>query len=331
MLGVYKYINGNYVVYFDGFTLMKIALREGEEFVASFPDSIDLKISNRCSRGCPFCHENSVKNGDVLDLQKAKERLSQLPKVPIEIAMGGGNILESLEETNEITDFLLSRGYKLRCTIRYEDLENLNKDKVELLRRFEGIGISLSHLDGELREELERHSSYDFHSNKVESNVRDLIQGKIFGKKTIGDINYVFHIIGGLFPTEDLGLLLEKSNIPILVLGYKQWGRAKYTELPKSLQETEQVIKQVLYKTRIYRGSWRKSTRAVFDNLALEQLHIMDALTKEEWGKLYMGDEGTHSMYIDAVKGEYAINSRSPERVSWDNVGLIEYFKSLRK
>ena len=50
----YIYLNGNYIVYFDGYTLHKKALRAGEKLISEFPDSIDLKISNRCKSGCPF-------------------------------------------------------------------------------------------------------------------------------------------------------------------------------------------------------------------------------------------------------------------------------------
>mgnify|MGYP006935978716 CR=1 FL=1 len=42
----YCYKNGNYIVNNIGNRLIKRACRLGEELVASFPDSIDLKISN---------------------------------------------------------------------------------------------------------------------------------------------------------------------------------------------------------------------------------------------------------------------------------------------
>ena len=67
-----------------------------------------------------------------------------------------------------------------------------------------------------------------------------------------------------------------------------------------------------------------------FDNLAIEQLRIKEFLPEDEWENLYMGDEGQHSMYIDAVRGEFARTSRSEERTSWDDVGLIDFFNSLK-
>lgn len=49
----------------------------------------------------------------------------------------------------------------------------------------------------------------------------------------------------------------------------------------------------------------------------------------EEWLKYYMGDDGTTSMYIDAVKGEYAISSTSPNRTKWD-MDVKQYFQEMQ-
>ena len=48
-----------------------------------------------------------------------------------------------------------------------------------------------------------------------------------------------------------------------------------------------------------------------FDNLALEQLNVKNILNKDKWNKLYMGDDGSYTMYIDAVTEEYAMSSTS--------------------
>jgi hypothetical protein len=43
-----------------------------------------------------------------------------------------------------------------------------------------------------------------------------------------------------------------------------------------------------------------------------------------------MGDDGTFSMYIDAVKQEFAKSSTSNERISFEKNSLIEFFKNLK-
>jgi hypothetical protein len=289
-----------------------------------------------------------VINGNVLDVDRTIERLSQLPMLPLEFAIGGGNILESLPESNAIVDWLISRGHKVRCTIKYEDLFSLTDPQRELLQKFEGIGISIDKISNPILDEYIGKKGHEFYCYEFESGINrhfnELLfniveseeRGSMFAQLSkLGRKDklpkFVIHIIAGVFPLDKLKILLENSNAPILILGYKQWGRAKNTSLPESMGEFERIVKQYLYENRYLVDACKYERRCiVFDNLALEQLHIKDSLTKDEWDTLYMGDEGTHSMYIDAVSGQYARNSRSPERVSWDEVGLIEYFKSLR-
>ena len=52
-------------------------------------ESIDVKISNYCDLGCPFCHEESTTSGKHADLERLKLILEELP-AGIELAIGGG-------------------------------------------------------------------------------------------------------------------------------------------------------------------------------------------------------------------------------------------------
>lgn len=97
----------------------------------------------------------------------------------------------------------------------------------------------------------------------------------------------------------------------------------------------EEGIKKIIYDVRVGKiGSQFGSNLVIgFDNLALEQLDIESSLLPSEWDELYNGDDFSSSMYIDAVEEKFAPTSRSPynERVSWDSVDLIEYFKNNHK
>ena len=57
-----KYQNGNYTVslYDDG---TKVRENDLDFFEADFPESMDIKITNRCNMGCPMCHEDSKCDG----------------------------------------------------------------------------------------------------------------------------------------------------------------------------------------------------------------------------------------------------------------------------
>ncbi len=112
-----------------------------------------------------------------------------------------------------------------------------------------------------------------------------------------------------------------------MILGYKQFGRAACTDLPESLPEFEKVVKEFITNSR---NNYIDRFNIAFDNLALEQLHMKDFITEDDWDHLYLGKEGNCSMYIDAVNETYARSSTSTNRTSWKDIGLLDYFKSLR-
>ena len=67
-----------------------------------------------------------------------------------------------------------------------------------------------------------------------------------------------------------------------------------------------------------------------FDNLALEQLKIKNHITKEDWDRFYQGEDGTRTMYIDAVEQKFAKTSTSERRYAvLDNV--IDMFNIIKK
>jgi MoaA/NifB/PqqE/SkfB family radical SAM enzyme len=147
-----KYINGNYIVSIDRpntiFESRKYtSLRFNENLDPSFPDSIDLKITNKCSWGCPFCHESSNPKGKDFDLDKTIKMLEKLPDYPIEIAIGGGNIFDCFDKFRELYTYIEGRGMLPRFTINSKDLFDQDKYN-KLLSLCEStkpiIGISVS-------------------------------------------------------------------------------------------------------------------------------------------------------------------------------------------
>jgi len=337
------YLNGNYMVFYDyGDRQFKRCLRIGEDFEAEFPDSIDLKITNKCSHNCPYCHESSVSDGASFNLDHTIEILKQLPKYPIEIAIGGGNILDIPNETVKLINWCNDYGFKTRITVNHKDIKRfclkVPKDKKvkikitpeegmiqEIGTKVGGVGISLDpNLLPETCNILGRNcilAESLFGDDIKDYTISSCLRGK----------NIVFHIIAGLFPIDKLKMILNKEYIKslgsLLILGYKQFGRAANTELPESLPEFEKVIKEFIINSR---NDYISVFNIAFDNLALEQLHMKEFITENEWDHLYLGKEGSCSMYIDAVNETYARSSTSIERVNWKDVRLLDYFKSLR-
>ena len=87
MLGCYK--NGNYLttIWDDG---TKVRETEEDEFIPSFAENMDIKITDYCDMGCPYSHEGSSKNGKHADIMTATFIDSLHPFQ--ELAIGGGDI-----------------------------------------------------------------------------------------------------------------------------------------------------------------------------------------------------------------------------------------------
>ncbi len=77
-----------------GYTLdsvMSGGLTKQYEDRASIPELVDLKITDYCEYNCPFCDQNSTKNGTHAPLEYIKDIIDLLVDLKVfEIALGGG-------------------------------------------------------------------------------------------------------------------------------------------------------------------------------------------------------------------------------------------------
>lgn len=156
---------------------------------------------------------------------------------------------------------------------------------------------------------------------------QDLVQGIGISIADISALDFarvnsfahpVFHVIAGV---HDVTILEKLVAYKTLILGYKTFGRGIKYHSP----EVDANIANWFRKLPFYLGRNALS----FDNLAIEQLQVQRLLTKEGWEEFYMGDDGIFSMYIDAVKGQFAKTSRTHERTDWNAISLQEFFHSL--
>ncbi len=213
-----NYRNGNYIVrlYADG-TKEKIAPMG--EFVAEFPDSIDLKITNYCDQNCPMCHEKSNTSGKHANLEA--EFLKTLQK-GTELAIGGGNplshpnlvsFLERMKKQGIICNLTINENH---LTNNKEFLENLIENKL-----IYGLGISIQKYNFEIVSFAKKHK------------------------------NTVLHLINGIFKDYDE---IANQNLKILILGYKKFGRgcAYFSpEIENQMNITKERLDDIVGKFKI--------------------------------------------------------------------------------
>lgn len=281
ILGQYKNGNYNCMILSDG---TKIRYNNLDDFSPVKPESMDLKITNKCYGNgngiCRMCHERSTpegKHGDILNLPFIDTLLPYS-----EIAVGGGDVLlhpdlipflKKLKRRKIIANMTVNQ-WNFEHSI--ESIEKLVESKL-----IYGLGVSLNDASDE------------------------------FIKKAKRFPNLVVHVINGMTTIEQLEKL-SNNGLKILILGYKQFGRGieNYSNEHDSIEE----LKEKLYDKlpEIIDGNWFDCVS--FDNLAIEQLNPKRTMSDDDYKKFFMGDDGFATMYIDAVERKFAKSSTSTER-----------------
>lgn len=285
-----RYQNGNYTVSIDLDTGTKIRENDLDFFEAEFPESMDLKITNKCHNGCAFCHENSTRDGNHGDIMSPSFIDKLHPYT--EIAIGGGNPLEH----PDLVPFLEKlKTLKMipSMTIRQNDFMNNLELIIELVNKklIYGLGISLV-------------------STKQDGFIEAVQKFP----------NAVIHVINGIVTLDELEMLAY-HNLKILILGYKEVRRGKdlfYSDLATQSwimqlrKETYDMLPQII--------GCRWFDVVSFDNLAIKQLNPQRLMSKEKWNEMYMGSDGidgemtSASMFIDMVERQFAKNSCDMDR-----------------
>jgi MoaA/NifB/PqqE/SkfB family radical SAM enzyme len=146
ILSLYKNGNYNVLILSDG---TKIRFTDQKNFVPSFPESIDLKITNQCDSNCQFCHENSNSHGKHGDIDKIINQLKYLPPFTgIELAIGGGNPLIH-PDLEKFLKWGKIYGFICNMTINANHIKKY-KSKIQYLmnrKLIYGIGISYNGID----------------------------------------------------------------------------------------------------------------------------------------------------------------------------------------
>lgn len=272
LLNVYK--NGNYkVLLFNDGT--KIRRTDEDKFISSFPECIDLKITNQCDMGCKYCHEDSTidgLHGDVLNT----EFINTL-KPYTELALGGGNVLTH-PNLVEFLKVLKSKNIIANITVNQKHFIS-SKDTIKYLvdnNLIKGLGVSLLSPTDEFVELIRQYP------------------------------NAVIHVINGVVTLGYLQKLYD-NDLKLLILGYKVFRRGK-DYYSATVETNKQIINDNILEIL------KRFKVVSFDNLAIKQLEIQSKLPKETWDEFYMGDDGQFTMYIDLVKRQFARSSISTQR-----------------
>ena len=277
LLGVYK--NGNYSVKIlsDG---TKIRETNDDEFIPSFAENCDVKITDKCDGGCPFCYEGCTPNGRHGDILNYKFLDTLHPYT--ELAINGndlshpdlGAFMVKMKEKKVILNMTVNQ---IHFEKHFDYIRSLVQDGY-----IYGLGVSLKEPTDEFIKMIKQFP------------------------------NAVIHVINGVVSVYDLSRLAS-HNLKILVLGYKNLrrGESYYEQNDEIVTALQEDLDAFLFPEIINNG-WFKVVS--FDNLAIKQLHVQEHLPEEQWEEFYMGDDGNYTFYIDMVDGTFGKNSLATVR-----------------
>jgi len=289
-----KYKNGNYdVSIFDNGT--KIRENDLDNLTPEFPESIDMKITDFCDKGCLYCHEKSSLMGKHSIFDDSVIKMLKSIKPYTELAIGGGN---PLAYPDLVAFLLLCKNAKIIVNLtvnsdhfeeRFTFLKSLTRHKL-----IYGLGVSIC--------------------DKPSSSLIEKI--KKFP-------NAVVHTIAGVTSMETFETL-SNNDLKVLILGFKHYGRGdtyfeKHPEVVENIGALETNLLSLIPKFKVMS----------FDNLALRQLQVQSKLPEKIWNQFYMGDDGGFTFYIDLVNRKFAKNSTSKDRLDLTE-DVTEMFQAFK-
>jgi hypothetical protein len=266
-----KYHNGNYdvAIFKDG---TKIRYNNLDNLTPSFAESIDCTITTRCDGGCPYCYLECNESGEHADLNQPFFDTLHSGQ---ELALNGNDLSHP-----DLVKFLARmRNNGVICNMTFNQKHFMKHaidiKQLEVLGLIHGVGVSLT--------------------DSTDPNL--YVNLKMFD-------NVVVHTIDGLLTKDDIDNMSDK-NIKLLILGYKILGRG-VDYFDKHELEIDNNVKYLRDNIKEIRNHFDVIS---FDNLALEHLDIKSHMPNKEWERLYMGDEGEYTFFIDVVNKKFAVSS----------------------
>jgi hypothetical protein len=292
------YQNGNAVVeiHDDG---TRVITTPDSSFNFDYPLNIDIRVSTKCSfgrnpeTGKGFCDfcHESSRTDGVECDYKAL--MVKLEGLPkgIELAVG----------CNELTPDLYE--FILWCSLQ-SYIVNLTVNQGHILRDFHAL----------------KHLTENGFIKGLGVSYRSSLPNFLVPEFVLNYPNTVFHVIAGIDDFNTVLSLKDKGVKKLLILGEKDFGfnSGKVNLDSDSHRKWYWWVKKLFHEFEV----------VSFDNLALEQLNVKRFLTDEQWEEF---NQGEYSFYINAVDHYFSPSSRNPEKVSWKDITVKDYYKSLKK
>jgi len=248
---------------------------------SSAPELIDLKITNKCDRGCDYCYQSSTHDGKHADYNFIETIIRALKDLEVfEIALGGGEPMGH------------SKFINMLWTCKYYGIvPNFSTRKIDWLC-----------------------------NQKLAKKIFDNIGGVAFSVDTGSDVDRIVAILNEIYIPDNVEISFQTialysaidvikainyhknikqepyyKDINLTFLGFKPVGRAKLMQDVDYIEQEAELFEWIKENKPSLSRISIDTTLANRNEQALKELDI--------WEGLYDTKDGAFSMYIDAVNG----------------------------
>jgi hypothetical protein len=265
-------------------------------FRSTWPELVDVKLTERCARGCVYCSQDSRSDGAHASFEVVQRLLQSLVEAKVfEVVFGGG---EPTLHPDFFRILAAAQQVGLKVAFTTRSLKWIPKSEMAVEVRWDDVHWAFS-----VDTPAEVEAAWEAATQRGRGH---------FGLSAI-------HVVLGTPAGEPENLraiakACEKRRLALVLLGYKSSGRAR-GRLPSSSTHWLDVI-----------GSQRHRRVAIDAVLAAESELLLRRRGVPDW--LYEVDDGRHSMHVDAVRGRCGPSSYCDER---ELVDLPEGPKAIRR
>lgn len=298
--------NGNYYILLDYQDNKRVALRLSEtpdmELIPEHPELVDIKLTDVCHIGCPWCYQDSTSDGLHGDINTIKTVIQSLNPNITEVAFGGGDVLQH-PNIVEILKFSREHGlHSSNITMNWQSIMRYPDKVKEVMPFLDAIGCSITG------------------KGQVKQVVVKLKEINCFTPSRI-----CFHVIPDLYSKEMIIKILDEVKSysqasDVLFLGYKTNGRGNNVT-PTHIDNMKEIFTYMV-DNKIALQCDTKFVKDYFE------------IVKEVSSKLtYDIKEGEYSMNIDCVEEFYSQSSYNLEFKGeiTNNFNIVEAFKKVRR
>jgi len=272
--------------------------------------AVDLKITDFCPFGCPFCYQGSTLKGKDADLEYLLEIFDFLNGQNVfEVVLGGGE-----PTLHEYFSSILIELYKRKFTVGlttknkhfYKHFPEYKKfDDKEKKYIYIGLSFSNAEIIKEIIDNMIEYLSEEKGYKNFVFTIRPhLIEGVDFKDgKELSDLLDRFSFLS--FKKKYLSVVYDG----VLLLGYKSVERGKEYIVNFDKQSIEEYLLYLKKKNFV-------SDKGIGV--------LVDSVIVENYPKVFEGNlffrEGEYTFYIDAVKREISISSFSSHKFPFNDL-----------